>query len=71
MDLLAKEASSASSGACSNIATQMQSVPDEEAYAPMAFVGCPLAVAVVAEPELEPVSLRQEADAGRKDSVEA
>jgi hypothetical protein len=72
MDLPVKGASLASSGASSNIATQMQSVPDEEACAPMAFVGSLLlaaeVVAVVAF--LEQVNLRKEADAGRKDSVE-
>jgi len=69
MDLLVKRASSASSGAYSSTATQMQSVPDEEACAPMAFVGClRRAAEVVAVPEQ--VNLRKEPDAGRKGSVE-
>ena len=49
MDLPVKGASLASSGAYSNIATQMQIAPDVEACAPMAFVGSlPLVAEVVA-----------------------
>ena len=67
-DLPVKGASLASSGASSNTATQMQSAPDEEACAPMGFVGSLLlAAAVVAAGEQ--VNLRREVDAGPKDSV--
>jgi hypothetical protein len=49
MDLPVKEASLASIGAYSNIATQMRNVPDEEACVRTAFVGSLLlATAVVA-----------------------
>ena len=69
MGLPVKEASLASSGASSNTATQMQSAQDEEACAPMAFVGSLLLLAEVVA-VVEQVNLRREADAGRKDSAE-
>jgi len=71
MDLAVKPGSLDSSGACSNIATPIQSVPGEVLYALKAFVGVPAEVAAEVQVEAESLPRAQEADAGRKDLAAA